>query len=66
MKKGYAVPGVVTGKPISLGGSVCRDQATGRGVFYTTQKAVEHLGMKLDGATIVVQGFGNANRVINN
>jgi len=63
MMKGYAVPGVVTGKPISLGGSVGRDQATGRGVFYTTQKAVEHLGMKLDGATIVVQGFGNAGSV---
>lgn len=63
MMKGYAVPGVVTGKPVSLGGSLGRDQATGRGVFYTTQKAVEHLGLKLDGAKVVVQGFGNAGSV---
>lgn len=64
MMKGYAVPGVVTGKPVALGGSLGRDQATGRGVFYTAQKAVEHLGIKLDGAKVVVQGFGNAGSVV--
>jgi glutamate dehydrogenase/leucine dehydrogenase len=63
MMKGYAVPGVVTGKPVSLGGSLGRNEATGRGVFYTTQKACEHLGIKIENATVVVQGFGNAGSV---
>src|SRR6266542_7046647 len=44
MTKGYPIPGVVTGKPISLDGSLCRNEATGRGVFYTIQSACEHLG----------------------
>ena len=61
--KGYAVPGVVTGKPISLGGSLGRNEATGRGVFYTIQCACEHLKMRLQGATVVVQGFGNAGSI---
>lgn len=63
MTKGYAIPGVVTGKPISLGGSLGRNEATGRGVFYTVQCACEHLGMPLQGARVVVQGFGNAGSV---
>ena len=63
MTKGYAIPGVVTGKPISLGGSLGRNEATGRGVFYTIASACEHLGMKLSGATVAVQGFGNAGSV---
>ena len=63
MTKGYPIPGVVTGKPISLGGSLGRSEATGRGVFYTTQSACEHLGIQLKGATVVVQGFGNAGSV---
>jgi glutamate dehydrogenase/leucine dehydrogenase len=63
MTKGYAIPGVVTGKPISLGGSLGRNEATGRGVFYTIQCACEHLGMPLKGATVAVQGFGNAGSV---
>jgi glutamate dehydrogenase/leucine dehydrogenase len=63
MTKGYAIPGVVTGKPISLGGSLGRNEATGRGVFYTIQCACEHLGIKLAGARVVVQGFGNAGSV---
>ncbi len=63
MTKGYPIPGVVTGKPISLGGSLGRSEATGRGVFYTIQSACEHLGIQLKEATVVVQGFGNAGSV---
>ena len=63
MTKGYAVPGVVTGKPLSLGGSLGRNEATGRGVFYTIQSACEKLGIALKGATVVVQGFGNAGSI---
>ncbi len=57
--KGYAVPSVVTGKPISAGGSKGRREATGRGVAYTIAAAAEHLGLKLEGMTCAIQGFGN-------
>jgi glutamate dehydrogenase/leucine dehydrogenase len=63
MTKGYSVPGVVTGKPLSLGGSLGRNEATGRGVFYTIQSACDHLNLPLKGATVVVQGFGNAGSI---
>lgn len=63
MTKGYAIPGVVTGKPISLGGSLGRNEATGRGVYYTIECACEHLKMPLKGARVVVQGFGNAGSI---
>jgi len=63
MTKGYSIPGVVTGKPISLGGSLGRNEAIGRGVFYTIQSACEHLGMTLKGSTVAVQGFGNAGSI---
>jgi glutamate dehydrogenase/leucine dehydrogenase len=63
MTKGYPIPGVVTGKPISLGGSLGRNEATGRGVFYTIQSACEHLRTPLKGATVAVQGFGNAGSI---
>jgi len=63
MTKGYPIPGVVTGKPISLGGSLGRNEATGRGVFNTVQCACEHLHLPLDGAAVVVQGFGNAGSI---
>ncbi len=63
MTKGYPIPGVVTGKPICLGGSLGRNEATGRGVYYTIQCACEHLGMELKGSTVVVQGFGNAGSI---
>ncbi|NOS77477.1 MAG: Glu/Leu/Phe/Val dehydrogenase [Nitrospira sp.] len=56
---GYAVPGVVTGKPLSLGGSLGREEATGRGVVYVTLEALRHLKLSIDRATVVVQGFGN-------
>ncbi len=63
MTKGYPVPGVVTGKPISLGGSLGRNEATGRGVFYTIECACDHLRIPMKGAKVVVQGFGNAGSV---
>ena len=56
---GFASPGVVTGKPLSIGGSLGREEATGRGVANVTLEALRHLGLRLDGATVVVQGFGN-------
>ncbi|HTK82829.1 MAG TPA: Glu/Leu/Phe/Val dehydrogenase [Bacteroidota bacterium] len=59
MMKGHSVPGVVTGKPVSIGGSLGRVDATGRGVFYTIQRAAEHIHLQLDKATAMVQGFGN-------
>jgi glutamate dehydrogenase (NAD(P)+) len=58
-QKGYAVPGVVTGKPIELGGSHGRREATGRGVVTCTVEACRHLDMPLEGARVVVQGYGN-------
>jgi glutamate dehydrogenase (NAD(P)+) len=63
MTKGYTIPGVVTGKPVCLGGSLGRNEATGRGVFYTIQCTCEFLRLPLKGAKVVVQGFGNAGSV---
>jgi glutamate dehydrogenase (NAD(P)+) len=57
-QKGHAVPGVVTGKPIELGGSHGRREATGRGVVACTIEACRHLGIALEGARVVVQGYG--------
>lgn len=59
MTKGYSVPAVVTGKPIEIGGSLGRREATGRGVMFTTRDALQHLGIPIEGARVVVQGFGN-------
>ena len=56
---GYAVPGVVTGKPLSLGGSLGREEATGRGVVYVTLEALRHLKLPVEQATVAIQGFGN-------
>jgi glutamate dehydrogenase/leucine dehydrogenase len=63
MQKGYSVPGVVTGKPISLGGSEGRGEATGRGCAYVVREAAPHAGVKVKGGTVAVQGFGNAGSV---
>jgi glutamate dehydrogenase/leucine dehydrogenase len=63
MNKGYPVHGVVTGKPICLGGSLGRNEATGRGVFYTTRSSCAHLGIPIEGARVAVQGFGNAGSI---
>jgi glutamate dehydrogenase (NAD(P)+) len=63
MLKGYAVPGVVTGKPLEMGGSLGRLAATGRGVFLVGANAAHHLGIPLEGARVVVQGCGNVGSV---
>ena len=63
MHVGYTVPGVVTGKPISLGGSEGRNEATARGCVYTIVEAARHLDMDLHGARVAVQGFGNAGSI---
>jgi glutamate dehydrogenase (NAD(P)+) len=63
MHVGYTVPGVVTGKPISLGGSEGRNEATARGAVYCVVEAGRHLGIDLKQATVVVQGFGNAGSI---
>ncbi|MEC4674481.1 MAG: Glu/Leu/Phe/Val dehydrogenase [Nitrospirota bacterium] len=56
---GFAVPGAVTGKPLSIGGSLGREEATGRGVVDVTLEAMRHLGIDIAGSTVVIQGFGN-------
>ena len=58
MQKGFSVPGVVTGKPLSIGGSLGRSGATGRGCVNCLSLAAEHLGMDLKGRTVSIQGFG--------
>ncbi len=59
MGEGRTVTGVVTGKPLSLGGSLGRQDATGRGVFVTAREAARRLNVKIEGARVIVQGFGN-------
>jgi len=59
MFKGYSIPGVVTGKPISVGGSLGRREATGRGVMFTAREALKHRDIDVNGATVAVQGCGN-------
>jgi glutamate dehydrogenase (NAD(P)+) len=63
MQSGYAVPEVVTGKPISIGGSVFRREATGAGVVMVAEQACRRLGFELAGRSCVVQGFGNVGGV---
>ncbi len=60
MHHGYTSLAVVTGKPLSIGGSEGRNEATARGAVYTIIEAAKHLGLDLEGADVVVQGFGNA------
>jgi glutamate dehydrogenase (NAD(P)+) len=59
MTIGYSAPGVVTGKPIDIGGSLGRREATGLGVFYVTRELAKARGFDLKGASIAIQGFGN-------
>jgi len=60
---GYSVPGVVTGKPVGLGGSLGRREATGRGVAYLAGRAMDTLGLQASGGTAVVQGYGNVGAI---
>jgi glutamate dehydrogenase (NAD(P)+) len=59
MQKGYAVPEIVTGKPVALGGSLFRHEATGAGVVMVVERACQRLGWNLADQRCVVQGFGN-------
>jgi len=59
MHVGHTATAVVTGKPIEMGGSLGRREATGRGVMIVTREAAKHLGFDIKGATIAIQGFGN-------
>lgn len=63
MLKGYTVPGVVTGKPIPVGGSLGRREATGRGVMFITRAILDKIGMPIKDAKIIVQGFGNVGSI---
>ena len=63
MNVGHSVPGVVTGKPIELGGSAGRSEATGRGCVFAIEEAARDRGLSLESSRTVVQGFGNAGSV---
>jgi len=60
---GFSVPGVVTGKPVLLGGSVGRREATGRGIGYLANRTMDVLGLDAGKSTAIVQGFGNVGSV---
>ncbi len=59
MYEGYTVPEVVTGKPLEIGGTPGRVEATGRGVVIVAEQTFDYLGRSLDGASVAIQGFGN-------
>src|SRR5512134_295358 len=63
MHVGHTTTAIVTGKPIEMGGSMGRREATGRGVMIVTREAAKHLGLDINGATVAVQGFGNVGSV---
>jgi glutamate dehydrogenase (NAD(P)+) len=63
LQMGHAVPGVVTGKPVLLGGSLGRRESTGRGVAYLVFRAMDALNIPANGATAVIQGYGNVGSV---
>jgi glutamate dehydrogenase (NAD(P)+) len=63
MHVGHTATAVVTGKPIEMGGSLGRREATGRGVMIATRQAAKHLGLDINGATVAIQGFGNVGSV---
>ncbi|HEY1653921.1 MAG TPA: Glu/Leu/Phe/Val dehydrogenase [Candidatus Tumulicola sp.] len=60
MQAGFSIPGVVTGKPISIGGSLGRDKATARGCLYVVDEAMAVLRKPIEGSRVAIQGFGNA------
>jgi glutamate dehydrogenase (NAD(P)+) len=63
MLKGVPIPGLITGKPIAIEGSLGRNEATARGLQYVVREAVRTTGMSLQGARVAVQGFGNAGSI---
>lgn len=63
MHQGYTVPAIVTGKPINIGGSQGRNEATARGLTVVLHEAARHLGLPLDRARVAIQGFGNAGAI---
>jgi glutamate dehydrogenase/leucine dehydrogenase len=63
MLKGYAVPGVVTGKPLDIGGSLGRPEATGRGAMIATRETLKKLGMPMEKCRVAVQGMGNVGSI---
>ncbi len=63
MRMGHTVTAVVTGKPVEMGGSLGRREATGRGCSIVTKEALAHLGMDVKGATVAIQGFGNVGSI---
>jgi glutamate dehydrogenase (NAD(P)+) len=63
MHEGYSIPAVVTGKPLSIGGSEGRNDATATGVLFVTRQAAKRIGMPLQGARVSIQGFGNAGSI---
>ncbi len=63
MHRGYSVPAVITGKPLSIGGSEGRLEATARGVQFMAQEAMRDLSMPVEGCSVVIQGFGNVGSI---
>ncbi len=63
MHEGFSIPAVVTGKPLSIGGSEGRNDATATGALFVTRRAAQHIGLPLPGARVSIQGFGNAGSV---
>ena len=63
MHEGYSIPAVVTGKPLSIGGSEGRNDATATGVLFVTRQAAKRIGMPLRGARVSIQGYGNAGSI---
>jgi glutamate dehydrogenase (NAD(P)+) len=63
MHVGHTTTSVVTGKPVELGGSLGRREATGRGVMIVTRESAKHLGLDMNGASVAVQGFGNVGSI---
>ncbi len=63
MHEGYSIPAVVTGKPLSIGGSEGRNDATATGVLFVTRQAAKRMGMPLQGARVSIQGYGNAGAI---
>jgi glutamate dehydrogenase (NAD(P)+) len=63
MNRGHSVLSVVTGKPLAVGGSLGREEATGRGVFFSLEQTLERRGESMDGLLVAIQGFGNVGSV---